>query len=109
VIAEPVWLHLQTYAWPGNLRELDAFARSWALGLPLPGEEPQAAMDGRPLHQAVADFERTVIENALRAVDGNVLQLEQALGTPRKTLYDKLNRYGLQPRDFRPPGARPGR
>jgi two-component system, NtrC family, C4-dicarboxylate transport response regulator DctD len=37
----------------------------------------------------------------LRAVGGNILRLEQSLDTPRKTLYDKLTRYGLRPKDFR--------
>jgi len=96
-----VWQYLQTHAWPGNVRELEAFAQMWAIGLNLPDEKAPLAMDGRPLHLTVAEFERTVLENALRTVGGNVLLLEQTLGTPRKTLYDKLNRYGLQPKDFR--------
>lgn len=101
-VTDGVWQYLQTHEWTGNVRELDAFARSWAIGINLPDSEAQLAMDGRPLHLTVAEFERTVIENALRAVGGDVLGLEQALGTPRKTLYDKLNRYGLRPKDFRP-------
>jgi two-component system, NtrC family, C4-dicarboxylate transport response regulator DctD len=100
-VTDHVWQHLQTYDWPGNVRELQAFAQSWAIGLSLPDKGPQIAVAGRPLHLTVAEFERTVIESALRAVEGNILQLEQALGTPRKTLYDKLNRYGLRPKDFR--------
>lgn len=97
-----VWQHLQTHAWLGNVRELEAFAQSWTIGLNVPNERAQLATDGRPLHLTIAEFERTVIENALRTVGGNVLLLEQTLGTPRKTLYDKLNRYGLRPKDFRP-------
>jgi two-component system, NtrC family, C4-dicarboxylate transport response regulator DctD len=100
-VTDGVWQYLQTHDWTGNLRELETFAQSWAIGLNLPDDEAQLAMDGRPLHLTVAEFERTVIENALRAVGGDVLGLEQALGTPRKTLYDKLNRYGLRPKDFR--------
>jgi len=71
------------------------------IGLHLPDKGAHIAVDGRPLHLTVAEFERTVIENALRAIGGDVLKLEQALGTPRKTLYDKLKRYGLRPKDFR--------
>jgi two-component system C4-dicarboxylate transport response regulator DctD len=41
------------------------------------------------------------LENALRSTGGNIHQLEQALGTPRKTLYDKLKRYGLRSKDYR--------
>jgi two-component system, NtrC family, C4-dicarboxylate transport response regulator DctD len=76
------------------------FAQTWAIGLPLPYKDAQSAVDGRPLALTVAAFEQTVIENALRAVGGNVLRLEQLLGTPRKTLYDKLNRYRLRPKNF---------
>lgn len=100
-VTDGVWQHLQTHDWTGNLRELAAYAQSWAIGLNLTENEVRLAINGRPLHLTVAEFERTVIENALRAVAGDVLGLEQALSTPRKTLYDKLNRYGLRPKDFR--------
>ena len=100
-VTDDVWQHLQTLDWAGNVRELEAFAQSWVIGLNLPDKERQFAVNGRPLQLTVAEFERTVIENALRAVGGDVLRLEQALGTPRKTLYDKLSRYGLRPKDFR--------
>jgi two-component system C4-dicarboxylate transport response regulator DctD len=96
-----VWQHLQTHEWTGNVRELEAFAQSWVIGLNLPNEKAPLATDSRPLHLTVAEFERTVIQNALQAVEGNIQLLEKALGTPRKTLYDKLNRYGLRPKDFR--------
>lgn len=96
-----VWQYLQTHEWTGNVRELEAFAQTWAIGLNLPNKKALLAMDSRPLHLSVAEFERAVLENALRAVEGNIHRLEQALGTPRKTLYDKLNRYGLRPKDYR--------
>lgn len=101
-VTDDVWQHLQTHDWPGNVLELEALARTWAIGVNLPDEKSRLAMDGRPLFLRVADFERTVIENALRTAGGNIAQLEQALGTSRKTLYDKLNRYGLRPKDYRP-------
>lgn len=100
-VPESVWQYLQTHHWPGNIRELTALARTWAIGLNLPEITAHHAVDGRPLHVTVAEFERAVIENTLRSVGGNVFQLELALGTPRKTLYDKLSRYGLRPKDFR--------
>jgi two-component system, NtrC family, C4-dicarboxylate transport response regulator DctD len=99
-VTDDVWQYLQTHEWTGNVREIEAFARTWAIGLPLPDKATQSAVDVRTLAQTVAEFEQTVIENALRAAGGNVLQLERLLGTPRKTLYDKLNRYGLRPKDF---------
>ena len=100
-ITDGVWQYLQAQDWTGNIRELDAFAQGWAIGLSLPDKSEQLATENHPLHLTIAEFERTVLENALRAASGNIIQLEQALATPRKTLYDKLNRHGLRPRDFR--------
>lgn len=100
-VTEDVWHHLQTHDWPGNLRELEAFARTWAIGINVPGRQAQLAQGNQALHLAVAEFEKAVLENALRAAGGNILRVEQALGTPRKTLYDKLQRYRLRPKDFR--------
>jgi two-component system, NtrC family, C4-dicarboxylate transport response regulator DctD len=84
-----------------NEAELGAFARTWAIGLRLPEKTQYHAADGRPLHMTVAEFDRAVIENTLRAVGGIVFRLEQLLATPRKTLYDTLNGYGLRPKDYR--------
>ncbi len=100
-VPDEMWHHLQSRDWPGNVRELDALARTWAIGLHLPEQDLPVAREPRPLHRTVAEFEQTVLENALRSVGGNVLELERLLDTPRKTLYDKLNRYGLRPKSFR--------
>jgi two-component system, NtrC family, C4-dicarboxylate transport response regulator DctD len=100
-VTDGVWQYLQTQTWAGNVRELEAFARSWAIGLPLPTSETQPVELGRSLHETVAEFERTVLESALRTVAGDVFGLEQLLRTPRKTLYDKLGRHGLRPKDYR--------
>ena len=107
-VTDGVWQYLQTHGWAGNVRELEAFARSWAIGLPLPTSETQPVELGRSLLETVAEFERTVLESALRAVAGDVLRLELLLRTPRKTLYDKLNRHRLRPKEYRQasgPGA----
>lgn len=98
---DAVWHHLQAHQWTGNVRELDMFARGWTIGLNLPATETAVAAHGRPLAQALAEFESTVLENALRAVGGSMAKLEQLLVTPRQTLYEKLSRYGLKPKDFR--------
>ena len=45
--------------------------------------------------------ERATIEEALRATEGNVARAADLLAVPRKTLYDKLNRHGIEPERFR--------
>ena len=63
---------------------------------------PLAATDGhRSLQQIMADFECTVLEDALRQCGGDMGRVQVLLQTPRKTLYDKLARYQLRPGDFR--------
>ncbi len=99
-IGEAQWRHVLAHDWPGNLHELSAYARAFVLGLteagvasPLPGE--------RSLAEIVADFERTVLEDALRRCRGDVAQLQAMLRTPRKTIYDKLAKHDLKPSRFR--------
>lgn len=100
-IGEAEWHHIQIHEWPGNLRELSGFAKAFVLGLSSIGGQPERFQGERPLHQIVADFERSLLEEALRQCHGNVAQLQAMLQTPRKTIYDKLNRYDLKPQDFR--------
>lgn len=101
-ISEAAWRHVQTHDWPGNLHELSAYARAFVMGLADTGGVATSPLMGeRSLQQIVADFERTVLEDALRACGGDVAQLQAVLKTPRKTIYDKLAKYDIRPRDFR--------
>jgi two-component system C4-dicarboxylate transport response regulator DctD len=91
--------HLQTHDWPGNVRELRHFAFQAVLGA-----EPESAAPQQPeasLTDRVRAFETAVIEDALRAARGNVSAALGALGLPRKTFYDKVNRLGIDPAIFR--------
>jgi two-component system C4-dicarboxylate transport response regulator DctD len=100
-IAEAQWRYVQSHDWPGNLHELNGYARAFVLGLAdIDAPGPRIAGQ-RPLQQIVADFERTVLEDALRQCRGDITQLQDMLQTPRKTIYDKLARYDLKPAQFR--------
>ncbi|MFO6429756.1 sigma-54-dependent transcriptional regulator [Erythrobacter sp. W302b] len=100
-IGESHWRHVQSHDWPGNLHELSGYARAVVLGL-AEIEGPASPLTGqRPLHAIVADFERTVLEDALRQCRGDIAQLQAMLQTPRKTIYDKLAKYDLKPARFR--------
>lgn len=104
---EVVLRHIQTHDWPGNLRELSGFARAFVLGLDAGFTATETSVAGRSLQESVADFERSVLEDALRRCRGNMAQVQAQLRTPRKTLYDKLARYGLKPEHFRQERAGP--
>ncbi|NBB24623.1 response regulator [Porphyrobacter sp. SLTP] len=100
-IGEAQWRHVQSHDWPGNLHELSGYARAFVLGLS-ELETPSSPLSGqRPLHAIVADFERTVLEDALRQCRGDIAEVQAMLQTPRKTIYDKLAKYDLKPARFR--------
>lgn len=100
-IGEAEWRHIQTHDWPGNLHELRAFARAFTFGLSSFGLAPAAEPTDRSLHLIVADFERSVLEEALKNAHGSAITAAKNLKIPRKTFYDKLSRYKLRSRDFR--------
>lgn len=95
------WRHIQSHDWPGNLHELGGFARAFVLGLSEIDGQGEGGVGQRPLHQMVADFERTVLEDALRRCRGDIARVQAMLQTPRKTIYDKLAKYDLKPSRFR--------
>ena len=84
--------------WPGNVRELRNAADRYLLGLGL--DEDISAQIGGSLADQVRDFEKNAIAAALVANGGNLKATYEALGLSRKTLYEKMHRYGLQRDDF---------
>ena len=93
------WL---THDWPGNVRELKNVADRFCLGLqPVSAALTASAPETEPLSQRVDKVERSIIEEALRRAGGQVARAAEALRVPRKTLYDKLHRFGLDPNDYK--------
>ncbi len=91
---------LAEHDWPGNVRELRNFAFAAVLNLPREGLDAQSE-PGLTLPERVARFEASLIVEALSASGGAIAPALQRLGLPRKTLYDKMNRLGIDPKDFR--------
>ena len=52
------------------------------------------------LPERLERLEAEIIREALAAHEGNVQETIAALGIPRKTFYDKLQRHGIVRRDF---------
>jgi two-component system C4-dicarboxylate transport response regulator DctD len=52
------------------------------------------------LSDQVSQFERCLIEHELRKQNGCVAAAGQALGLPKKTLYDKIQRHQLALEDY---------
>lgn len=86
---------LKRWGWPGNVRELKASAESFALGLFELQDTETATAGPMTLVDRVAAFEAREIAAVLDAHVGNTLRAAETLGIPRRTLNDKMRRYGL--------------
>ncbi|MBB3319427.1 two-component system C4-dicarboxylate transport response regulator DctD [Rhizobium sp. BK181] len=80
--------------WPGNVRELRNAADRLVLGLDLQPED--TAEQNQKLADRVAAYERGLIASALAAHGGSLRPVYEMLGVSRKTLYEKMQKYGLE-------------
>jgi two-component system, NtrC family, C4-dicarboxylate transport response regulator DctD len=92
---------LMRHDWPGNVRELAHFAERVALGLETQEGASDAVREALGLSDRVAQFEASLLRDALQRHKGEAQPALEELKLPRKTFYDKLQRHGLVPRDFR--------
>jgi len=87
--------------WRGNVRELRNAAERYVLLGESCGYDFEQMMNGatdRPaitLPEQLECFERGLIEQHLKANNGSIKATMESLGLPRKTLYDKMKKYGL--------------
>lgn len=117
VQVKPTWrglseadrLALLTYRWPGNVRELRNVALRYVLDdtisvgeilVSRPGMTEEEASAGLPLAIQVHNFERKVIAQALHRHQGNISEVMKELDLPRRTLNQKMQKFGLIRGDF---------
>jgi DNA-binding NtrC family response regulator len=99
--------------WPGNIRQLINVAERAVLQnrrgsgtiaslLMAEDEESGPAMttEGKPLKEYVEAFERMLIDNTMRRHKGSIAAVMDELCLPRRTLNEKMAKYGLQRADY---------
>jgi DNA-binding NtrC family response regulator len=103
--------------WPGNVRQLINLAERAVLqtrrgeqNIPAllmdDGFQAQALEEGggpggeKPLKEHVDAFEKMLIDHALRRNQGSVSAVMQELALPRRTLNEKMAKYGLSRGDY---------
>ncbi|MCW8333890.1 sigma-54-dependent transcriptional regulator [Vibrio paucivorans] len=94
---------LLSHDWPGNVRELrNAAERFVLLGkLMQLNDSTNTAPSSAGLAEQVAEFERSAIEQALIECEGRINDTMSVLQVARKTLYDKMQRYGLDKDNYK--------
>ena len=99
--------------WPGNIRQLVNISEravlqsrrgsgSIASLLMEEDEVAEASMttEGKPLKEYVDAFERMLIDNTMRRHKGSIVAVMEELCLPRRTLNEKMAKYGLQRSDY---------
>ncbi|MBT1446559.1 sigma-54 dependent transcriptional regulator [Shewanella sp. JM162201] len=102
--------NLRQHHWPGNIRELRNVAELYAVGIvKLANVQRIAASPSLkgPLDELVEDYEKRLIEDALFLFCGRVTEAADHLNVPRKKLYLRMKKYGLDKECFKP--SKPGR
>jgi len=99
--------------WPGNVRQLIAIAEQAVLqtrrgqgsvvSLVVADNETAGGAlttEGKPLKDYVESFERTLIDNTMRRHKGSIVAVMEELCLPRRTLNEKMAKYGLSRADY---------
>ncbi|MCO6382315.1 MAG: sigma-54-dependent Fis family transcriptional regulator [Vannielia sp.] len=99
--------------WQGNVRQLINIAEravlqarrgSGTIASLLMNDEgevqPVMTTEGKPLKEYVEAFERMLIDNTMRRHKGSIVNVMDELCLPRRTLNEKMAKYGLQRSDY---------
>ena len=85
--------------WPGNVRELRNTADRFVMGLDT--YEETSPNETGSLSERVAAYEKQVIMAELSSRGGGLKGTYEALRISRKSLYEKMQRYGLKREDYK--------
>jgi len=113
---------LETYSWPGNIRELgaeierlvlyaedDGYIRPENISPRIRPQNAQSEIAAEKLDDLLDNYERRVITETLKRHDCNVAKASEALGLgSRQTLYKKLKRLAIDIGDFLQEDTEPG-
>jgi two-component system C4-dicarboxylate transport response regulator DctD len=106
VLDAPVLDWLLRHDWPGNVRELQNYAVQLTLGLRQDGRMPaEAGTVDMALSTQMDRFEEGLLRDTLARLDGDVSAAAVALKLPRRSLYARLSRHGINPAAYRKQNA----
>ncbi len=99
---------MEAYSWPGNVRELKNKVVAMMLqcedneiGRMTFPEEKEAFHGVEPLQQYLDRCEKEFIAKVLQLNKGNLKNTAATMKTPQRSLYSKMQKYGLDKEDFK--------
>lgn len=118
-ISEDALEKIKGYSWPGNVRELENLVDRVVLTVKkdiigekdissfLMGYEPARAQEAvpgldMPLREARAEFERLYLLELLKKCSGSINCVAERSGMNRKSIFLKLEQYGIKKEEFKP-------
>lgn len=101
---------MESYDWPGNIRELEnviekacilsdgrmIMAEDIELPIRQGSQEKQKSAHGNSLRQQKEDFEKEIIRKTLEETGGSRVQAAQLLQIGKTSLFEKIKKYGLE-------------
>ncbi|GHV30003.1 sigma-54-dependent Fis family transcriptional regulator [Bacteroidia bacterium] len=102
ILSPEVVRKLQEYPWPGNIRELQHTLEKAVILSENAVLQPEDFYLNKPARTDVTlqattleDAEKILIHNSLKKNKGNLSAVAEELGISRPTLYNKMNKYGI--------------
>ncbi|GHT63901.1 sigma-54-dependent Fis family transcriptional regulator [Bacteroidia bacterium] len=102
ILSPEVVRKLQEYPWPGNIRELQHTLEKAVILSENAVLQPEDFYLNKPARTDVTlpattleDAEKILIHNSLKRNKGNLSAVAEELGISRPTLYNKMNKYGI--------------
>ena len=96
---------LRNKEWHGNVKELISVAELYAIGLlsHIPSAVPPVFNDAQmnSLDEKLNQYEKQLIEDALVFYQGKINDVVKHLNIPRKKLYLRMKKYGLDKKNYK--------
>ncbi|MDU8924440.1 sigma-54 dependent transcriptional regulator [Pasteurellaceae bacterium LIM206] len=103
LITETLLKKLHAQQWPGNVNQLIQTAELYAVGVDVKSD--QVVMFSREsqisLDEQMDEYEKQLIQEVLDRFQGRINNAAQYLQIPRKKLYLRMKKYGLDKGDYR--------
>lgn len=108
IINHEAMMEIQSYNWPGNIRELENVLEKAAVMSEdnvikkediIIGEAVKGVQIAKTLKEKMNDYEKSIVNEAYERFNGDRKMMEEYLGVSKTNLFEKIHKYGLAKED----------